>query len=77
MAFAHGKSVQVFCDSYELSSYFNSATITQNGEPNETTTFTNTSKTFVKGLTSGSLSLEGLFEAATDIDPTGTTTTFD
>jgi hypothetical protein len=77
MAFKHGKSVKVFCDSYELSSYFNSATITQNGEPNETTTFTKDSKTFIKGLTSGSLSLEGLFEASTDIDPTATTKTFD
>ena len=77
MAFKHGKSTQVFCDSYELSSYFNSATITQTGEPNETSTFTNTSKTFIKGLTSGSLSLEGLYESSTDIDPTATTKTFD
>ena len=77
MAFAHGKSVQVFCDSYELSSYFNSATITQTGEPKATTTFTKDAPTFGKGLTSGSLSLEGRFEASTDIDPTGTTTTFD
>ena len=77
MAFKHGKSTQVFCDSYELSSYFNSATITQTGDPNETSTFTNDSKTFIKGLTSGSLSLEGLYEASTDIDPTGTTKTFD
>ena len=77
MAFAHGKNVKVFCDSYELSSYFNSASVTQTGEPNETTTFTKDSKTFIKGLTSGSLSLEGLFEASTDLDPTATTKTFD
>ncbi len=73
MAFKHGKSTKVFVDKYEVSSYMNSATITQNGEPSESTTFTNSSKTFIKGLTSGSLSLDGLFEGSTDIDPTGTT----
>lgn len=78
MAFKHGSSTKVYCDKYELSSYLNNAVVTQNGEPNETTTFTNSSKAFIKGLTSGSLTLDGLYEASTDIDPTsGTTIDFD
>ncbi len=77
MAFKHGKDTKVFCDSYDLSSNLNTATVTQNGEPTETTTFTNSTKTYIKGLTGGSLSLDGMYEASTDLDPTGTTKTFD
>lgn len=77
MAFKHGKSTQIFVDGYEVSTYLTDATITSTGETTETTTFTASSKAYTNGLRSGTLSLSGMFEASTDIDPTGTTKTFD
>jgi hypothetical protein len=78
MPFYHGKGTKVYIDSYEVSTYMNNAQMTGTAEPSETTTFTDSSKEFIKGLTAGTMTLGGLYESTTDIDPTsGTNKKFD
>jgi len=65
MAFVHGKSVDVLVNGYDLSAYFNDASITYNSETAETTAFGNESKTYIVGLDDGTVSLSGMFDANT------------
>jgi len=77
MAFLHGKGAKVLVDDYDLSTVLSQAQITTTMDPAETTVFTNTSKTFLAGLRSGSINVDGLFEGDTDIDTGAGTQTAD
>jgi hypothetical protein len=63
--FRHGKSVNVFIDEYDFSSYFNDMSATSNLEPTETTAFGSSAKTYIAGLRDGTISLSGMFEGTT------------
>ena len=75
---AHGKSTRVFFDAYETSDYLQDVTIGAQVDAPETSTFGVDDKQYIGGgLLDGSASLSGFYEAETDIDPTGTTKTWD
>lgn len=63
MAFSHGASASVFSNGYDLTAYFNSFEGTGQNEPAETTTFGNTAKTYIPGVSDGNMKAEGLFDA--------------
>ena len=63
--FRHGKSVNVFIDEYDFSTYFNDMSATSNLEPTETTAFGSSAKTYIAGLRDGTISLSGMFEGTT------------
>jgi hypothetical protein len=64
MAFIHGKSTIVLCNEFDLSSFFNEASVSRTVETAETTTFGNSAKTYITGLADGTLSLSGMFDGA-------------
>lgn len=64
--FIHGKGTSVLLDEFDLSSYFNSADVSQTTETAETTAFGATSKSYLVGLRDGTLSLSGMWAADTD-----------
>ena len=71
--FRHGKSVNVFIDKYDFSTYFNDMSATSNLEPVETSAFGSSAKTYISGLRDGTISLSGMFDGTT----TGTDVFFD
>lgn len=64
MAFIHGKSAQVLHNEFDLSSYFNDASVSRSVETAETTAFGATAKAYITGLTDGTISLSGMFDGA-------------
>lgn len=64
--FLHGKGTKVLLDEFDLSGYFNSVDMTQTIDTAETTTFSLSSKTYIKGLEDGTVSLSGLYSQDTD-----------
>lgn len=64
--FRHGKNTVAMLNGYDFTSYFNSASTTNEVEVPETTTFGSTSRTFITGLEEGSVALEGLWSGGTD-----------
>jgi hypothetical protein len=72
MAFLQGKSTSVLYKTYDLSSYFNEATISRSIDVAETTTYgvAGSAKTYVVGQNDGTVSLSGLFDGvAGAVDP--------
>ena len=65
-AFRHGKNITIIGDALDLSAYFNSVTVGNEVETAETTTFNSTSRSYVVGWKTGSVSFEGMFEGSTD-----------
>lgn len=66
--FRHGKNTVVLFDKYDLSQYFNSATVSAMAEAVETTTFGSANKTFAIGQKDGTVSFEGLWSGALDTE---------
>ena len=66
MAFIHGKGTIVLCNQFNLSSFFNEASVARSVETAETTTFSKSAKTYITGLQDATLSLSGLFDGAAD-----------
>lgn len=66
MAFIHGKGTITLCNQFDLSSYFNEASVSRSIETAETTTFGKSAKTYITGLQDGTLSLGGMFDGAAD-----------
>lgn len=66
MAFLSGSASVVWCNGYDLSSYFKKASAPGMADVYDTTTFGKTSKTKIPGLKDSSLALEGLFEGTAD-----------
>tara|TARA_R100001510_G_scaffold57756_1_gene67479 strand:- start:4235 stop:4987 length:753 start_codon:yes stop_codon:yes gene_type:complete len=65
-SFIHGKSTAVYIDEFDLTSYFNDANISQENEIAETTAFGDTNKTYINGIRSGTISLNGMWASDTD-----------
>jgi len=65
MAFSHGKSTGIFYNGADLSSYFNEASVTEDVETAEVTTFGSSSKSYIVGLADGTISAAGMFDGAT------------
>lgn len=74
MAFIHGKQTRVFLSEYEISSYFNQASMDAAVDTAETSVFNDDDKQYIPGMSGGTLSLSGFFEAETDINPLAATT---
>jgi len=64
--FVHGKGTEVLLDEFDLSSYFNSVDTSRSTDTAETTSFGSTSKSYIVGLTDGTLSLSGMFAQDAD-----------
>lgn len=74
MAYLHGKSTAVLFGGYNLSGFLNEASVSESAETAETTAFGNNAKTYIMGLVDGTMSLSGMFDAATDaVEPVITT----
>ena len=65
MAFVHGKSISVLANDTNLSSFLNDASVTYNAETAETTAFGDSAKTYIIGLSDGTISLSGMYEGST------------
>jgi len=59
--FTHGKNTGVLLNATDLSTYFNSADISQTVDTAETTAFTQGSKSYITGLHDATLSVSGMF----------------
>jgi hypothetical protein len=64
--FVHGKGTGVLLDEFDLSAYFNSVDVSRSTDTAETTSFGSTSKSYLVGLSDGTLSLSGMFAQDTD-----------
>ncbi len=64
MAFLHGKSISVLVNDTNLSSFLNDASVTYNAETAETTAFGDSAKTYIIGLSDGTISLSGMYEGS-------------
>jgi hypothetical protein len=64
--FRHGKSVKVFVNEFDFSSYFNDVSASTTVETAETSTFGSSAKEYIPGLMDGTVSLSGLFEGTAD-----------
>jgi hypothetical protein len=60
--FAHGKNVNVFINEYDFSTFFNDVSATSTVETSETSAFGSSAKTYIVGLTDGTVSLSGMFD---------------
>ena len=64
MAFRHGKNTGVFYNGADLSPYFNEASVSNDVEVAETTTFGDSAKQYISGLRDGTLSAAGMFDGS-------------
>jgi hypothetical protein len=65
MTVPHGSSSKVLFDEYDLSTYFNQVNASRQIQAVNTTTFANTgSKSYIAGLETGSLSIQGLWDGS-------------
>jgi hypothetical protein len=62
--FRHGKKTRVFINGTDMSPFLNEATTTQEIETAETTTFGDDDKTYMTGLSDGTISSSGLFDSS-------------
>ena len=65
--FRHGKSVKVFVDEFDFSSYFNDVSASTTVETAETTSFGSDAKEYITGLIDGTVSLSGMFEGTENV----------
>lgn len=65
MPFRHGKSTGVFYNGADLSSYLNEASVSEDVETAEVTTFGSDSKSYIVGLADGTISAAGMFDGST------------
>ena len=64
MAFLHGAKAKIYVNGYNMSPYLRNIQAPFTVDTAETSTFGNTFKTYVPGLTDGSLSLDGIYDGA-------------
>lgn len=64
--FRHGKNTIAMLNGYDLTSFFNSVSSSNEVEVPETTTFGSASRTFITGIKEGSVALEGLWTGVAD-----------
>jgi len=66
MAFIHGKDTVVYFNESDYSTYFSSVDLSATADVAESTTFGNTSKTYIAGERDGTIGLTGFFDATAD-----------
>ena len=66
MAFKHGKDSKVFINNSDFSTYFNSVDVARTADVAESTTFGNSSKTYITGNKDGTFTVTGFFDATAD-----------
>ena len=66
--FRHGKNTVVIFGKYDLSQYFNSATVSAMAEAVDTTTFGSANKTYAVGMKDATVSFEGLWSGVLDTE---------
>jgi hypothetical protein len=64
MAFQHGSATTVLFDEYDLSSYFNQFSANRSRQAVDTTTFGNDDHTYIAGVESGSISVQGVWDGS-------------
>lgn len=62
MPFRHGKTTGVFYNGSDLSPYFNEASVSEDVETAEVTTFGSSAKSYIVGLADGTISAAGMFD---------------
>jgi hypothetical protein len=65
--FSHGKSVNVFINEFDFSTYFNDVSSSSSVETAETSAFGTDAKSYISGLLDGTISLGGMFESTTSV----------
>jgi hypothetical protein len=71
MAFKSGKDTLVYVGSTDFSSYLSNADVNKTADVAETTTFSDEAKTYIGGLTDGTISLAGFWDATADATLSG------
>lgn len=66
MSFRHGKATGVYLAGFNASKYLNSAEISREIETAETTGFESEGKTYIAGLSDGTISVSGLYDGSKD-----------
>jgi len=64
--FVHGKGTKVYVDEFDLTPWLNSAEMTMTTDTAEVTSFNSTTKSYIKGLSDGTVSLSGMWSSDTD-----------
>lgn len=59
--FIHGKGTNVFLNEFDMSAYFNSASVARSVETSDTTSFGASNKAYIVGMGDGTLQLDGMF----------------
>lgn len=67
MAFKHGIKTKVYVNGYDMTGYFRSLKMSASDDAADTSTFLNTNKSFIPGLTDAQVSAEALFDADSGI----------
>lgn len=76
--FVHGKGTKVLLNEFEVTQFFREAGGPMSADEVETTAFgAGEYKSYIGGFIASNLTLSGMFENATDIDPSGATRTLD
>lgn len=66
----HGKDAKIYAGGFNLSAYFNSASISHSKDTAETSVFALDSKTYIEGMRDATFSGAGIFDGSTDaVDP--------
>lgn len=61
--FIHGKGTNVFLNQFDMSAYFNSASVARSVETSDTTSFGASNKAYIVGMGDGTLQLDGMWSA--------------
>ena len=61
--FIHGKGTNVFLNQFDMSAYFNSASVARSVETSDTTAFGASNKAYIVGMGDGTLQLDGMWSA--------------
>jgi len=67
MVFKHGKDTAIHASEFDLSAYLNASDPDQSHDLGDTSTYKNESKTFISGLSEGSIALGGIWDPTADV----------
>ena len=67
MAFSGGASAEIFVSGYDLTTFFRNLGFTNQQGTYDVTTFGATGKTFIPGLTDGTITADGFFDGGADL----------
>lgn len=73
--FSHGTNARIWLDGFAASAFFEDVNVTGKIDTAETTTITNTAKSYIPGLESSQIKMKGFFDT-NSLNPTTTLTAF-